>query len=138
MRPTLAAASALTALALLAACGGGDDGEADTAGIAVDTGVIELPETGTSPPAETAQAEEPFQIRVPAGAPIGPTSPPRAIRQLQRALTMLGFDVGTPDGIWGPRTRRAVRTFQRQHDLEPDGLVGAQTARAINRELRQL
>lgn len=31
------------------------------------------------------------------------------------------------DGVFGPRTEEAVRTFQRHHRLEPDGQVGPET-----------
>jgi hypothetical protein len=31
------------------------------------------------------------------------TRPSEALRDLQRALFVLGFDPGPPDGLWGPR-----------------------------------
>jgi hypothetical protein len=58
-----------------------------------------------------------------------------AVRALQRALSQLGFAVGTPDGIFGQKTREAVVSFQQAHGLSPDGVVGPQTARAVNRAL---
>jgi peptidoglycan hydrolase-like protein with peptidoglycan-binding domain len=131
----LAALAVVAASLALAACGGGSEERADTTG-ALETGAAPTVVTETQP-AETAPAEEAFQIKVPASAPIGPTSPPQVIKRLQRALAMLGYEVGEPDGVWGPRTGRAVRAFQRQHELDVDGLVGPKTARAINRELRR-
>jgi len=38
-----------------------------------------------------------------------------------------------PDRIYGPRTVRAVKRFQRRHQLAPDGIVGAATWRALKR-----
>src|SRR5205814_7300565 len=35
------------------------------------------------------------------------------VRALQRRLSSLGFDAGREDGIFGPRSDRAVREFQR-------------------------
>jgi peptidoglycan hydrolase-like protein with peptidoglycan-binding domain len=130
------ALAVLAAVVALAGCGGGDE-PSETTG-AIDTGAIATTEavTETAPPPETASGEV-FQIEVPKSAPIGPTSPPKVVRQLQRALAMLGYKVGEPDGIYGDRTRKAVISFQKKHKLEADGLVGAKTAKAINKELRE-
>ncbi len=134
MRPFVLLAATLVALGL-AACGGGDEEAAESTG-AADTGIVLAPETETAAPAETV-AVAVFQIKVPASAPIGPTSPPKVIKQLQTALAMLGYKVGEPDGVYGAKTRKAVIAFQKKVKLEADGLVGAQTARAINKALRQ-
>lgn len=137
MRPSLLAALLAAVVLALAACGGGDGGADTESTGASDTGAA-APTTGAvAPPTTEESAGEPFQINVPSSAPIGPTSPPKTIKQLQRALQMLGFDVGTPDGIWGDKTSKAVKKFQRQNKLQADGLVGAKTAKAINKELAQ-
>lgn len=39
------------------------------------------------------------------------------IRKLQQALNKKGFRSGHVDGIWGPQTRDAVRTFQRSKGM---------------------
>jgi peptidoglycan hydrolase-like protein with peptidoglycan-binding domain len=46
---------------------------------------------------------------------------PRAIAAAQRALNMLGYDVGKPDGVVGPATRRVLIAFQKDHGLPEDG-----------------
>jgi cell wall-associated NlpC family hydrolase len=51
-----------------------------------------------------------------------------AVLKVQRAL---GIDA---DGIFGPRTRAAVKRFQRAHGLLVDGIVGPQTRTALFRE----
>ena len=33
----------------------------------------------------------------------------------------MGYDVGKPDGIWGPKSRKAIRLYQLQHGLVGDG-----------------
>lgn len=48
------------------------------------------------------------------------------VRQIQRALKKAGFGVAD-DGIWGPVTTEAVRSFQASHGLVPDGLAGPKT-----------
>ncbi|WP_084683282.1 peptidoglycan-binding domain-containing protein [Neorhizobium vignae] len=45
----------------------------------------------------------------------------------QNRLRELGYDVGQPDGQAGPRTREAIRRFQRDNGFSPDGsLTSAQ------------
>lgn len=43
------------------------------------------------------------------------------LKNLQSQLNSLAFELGEPDGIWGPNTRRAIRLFQLQHQLIADG-----------------
>ncbi len=45
---------------------------------------------------------------------------------LQESLNALGYNAGTADGIFGPRTEAAVRAFQRDRGLSVDGVVGRQ------------
>ena len=49
-----------------------------------------------------------------------------AVLALQQQLAQLNIAV-TPDGIFGPGTDKAVKTFQTQHDLTPDGIAGPAT-----------
>lgn len=47
----------------------------------------------------------------------------REVAVLQDALKTLGFDVGTSDGIFGPKTERSVKDFQSTYlDLEITGV----------------
>lgn len=43
---------------------------------------------------------------------------------LQQQLNRKGFDAGTPDGILGPGTRRAISEFQDQQGMVADGFPG--------------
>jgi len=43
------------------------------------------------------------------------------LQALQEKLNTIGFDVGKPDGIWGPKSRKAIRAYQLQHELVGDG-----------------
>ncbi|TFH88684.1 lytic murein transglycosylase [Billgrantia azerbaijanica] len=47
----------------------------------------------------------------------------REVRAMQRSLNARGFDVGQPDGILGPNTRRGLRAFQRTIGETPDGFA---------------
>ncbi|KKB12330.1 lytic transglycosylase [Devosia geojensis] len=51
--------------------------------------------------------------------------------QLQSLLARRGYDVGTPDGVVGPRTRAAIIAFQRQAGLTPDGFASGRLLRAL-------
>ena len=55
------------------------------------------------------------------------------VRALQRQLNAMGFDAGREDGIFGERTDRAVREFQRNVGRDPDGIVGLDTVQAVHR-----
>lgn len=55
----------------------------------------------------------------------------RDVRELQQALSSLGFDCGDLDGIFGAHTEAAVRKFQLNMGLYNDGIVGAATYAAI-------
>ena len=50
---------------------------------------------------------------------------------LQDRLTELGYDAGRPDGLFGGRTEKALRNFQRDYGLVIDGICGPATVRAL-------
>ena len=52
---------------------------------------------------------------------------------LQYRLAKLGYNIGRPDGIFGPLTDACVRNFQKDRDLPEDGVFGAETYRDLNR-----
>jgi N-acetylmuramoyl-L-alanine amidase len=55
------------------------------------------------------------------------------IAELQRRLGCLGFDAGRIDGIFGPRTDRALLDFQRNGGLVADAICGPATLAALAR-----
>jgi peptidoglycan hydrolase-like protein with peptidoglycan-binding domain len=48
-------------------------------------------------------------------------------KEIQTALKNAGFDPGSFDGKMGPRTRQAIKDFQKSKGLVPDGVVGQKT-----------
>jgi N-acetylmuramoyl-L-alanine amidase len=59
------------------------------------------------------------------------------VGELQATLARIGFDCGRVDGIFGPRTARALEDFQRNSGLVVDGLCGPRTVRALQVLARQ-
>lgn len=53
------------------------------------------------------------------------------IKAVQTRLKALGYYKIAVDGIWGSKTRAAVRNFQRDYGLIVDGIVGTWTERAL-------
>ena len=52
-------------------------------------------------------------------------------RIVQQRLADLGYYKGKVDGIWGPKTLSAVKSFQKAKGLVQDGIVGAKTEKAL-------
>ena len=55
------------------------------------------------------------------------------VAELQDRLARLGFDCGRVDGIFGPRTARALEDFQSNCGLFADAVCGQDTVRALVR-----
>lgn len=53
------------------------------------------------------------------------------IKAVQTRLSELGYYNYKIDGIWGSRTRSAVKRFQKDYGLTQDGIVGARTEKAL-------
>lgn len=70
-------------------------------------------------------------VFVPTPRPAGAAS--ADVAALQVALRAVGLSPGPIDGISGPWTRRAVRSFQSRQHLVVDGIAGPQTRRALGR-----
>lgn len=45
------------------------------------------------------------------------------VKSVQMALAMLGYDVGTPDGLAGPKTAEAVKSFERATGMSESGAI---------------
>ena len=53
------------------------------------------------------------------------------VKTIQRKLKNWGYYKGAVDGIFGPKTKEAVKYFQRKNGLKVDGIVGAKTLKAL-------
>jgi peptidoglycan hydrolase-like protein with peptidoglycan-binding domain len=55
------------------------------------------------------------------------------IDSAQRRLVTAGFDPGELDGLYGPNTARALRLFQKEHNLAVTGEMNSRTETALRR-----
>ena len=53
------------------------------------------------------------------------------IKQTQAMLNKLGYKVGTPDGVMGPKTRGAIVRFQNKAGLSPTGTINTDLVKAL-------
>ena len=67
--------------------------------------------------AATAAAQDPAAVE----ASLGLDRPPR--RLIQQGLRNEGVDPGTPDGLFGPRTRAAIQDWQQSRGASPTGYL---------------
>ncbi len=136
-RPRLALGAAAAALFLLtSACS--SDGVKDVA-CAAGTSLDEFFGTTSSeraadcggPGGRSARAYSGKTTR--AEAPIADRA---TVSDLQLRLQNLGYDPGPADGQLGPKTRAAIRAYQRDAGLRADGQVTASLVRRIKTESR--
>lgn len=53
------------------------------------------------------------------------------ISEVQTLLNKKGYHAGSPDGVAGPKTRDAIRKFEKANDLPVDGLVDSSLYAAL-------
>jgi len=110
---SLATLLALSSVAVLPACsmfGGGDHGQARNAGYS-------------------------NQNYAAAPQPMAPQATPMSqdtIQQVQQKLQQDGMYRARIDGVWGPATEAAVRSYQQQHNLTATGQLDADTMASLN------
>ena len=54
------------------------------------------------------------------------------IGAMQAALNKLGYDAGTPDGSYGPKTESAILAFQRNNNIPATGVANQATREVLN------
>lgn len=59
-------------------------------------------------------------------------------KQIQQALKNSGFYTGKIDGEVGPKTKKAIESFQAQNGLKADGKVGPKTWKALGAHLNKV
>jgi N-acetylmuramoyl-L-alanine amidase len=67
---------------------------------------------------------------------LGRIDPVAEVSGVQGRLNNLGFDCGAADGVLGPETQDALRSFQRQYDLEETGEMDQATLAKLEQRYR--
>lgn len=84
--------------------------------------------TGNSVPTSTTTTTNPIHRNIGLTSPLtGAPNGDADIKWAQGRLNALGFPCGTPDGIYGPVTAKAVYNFQVKHGLVHDSVLGPVT-----------
>ncbi|MDH3792162.1 MAG: peptidoglycan-binding protein [Rhodospirillales bacterium] len=136
-RPRLAlGAAAVACLLLTAACT--LDGTKNVACSAA-AGIDNLFGTTSSGRAEDCGGTAGQSARANTGAkqaarPAGPRVDRASLSDLQARLRDLGYDPGPADGQMGPKTRAAIRAYQKDEGLKADGQVTASLLERIKAE----
>jgi len=87
----------------------------------------------TTPSASAATDQRDANIgRLAANESNAAMNTPGNTRDLQRALSQRGFNAGPADGVYGPRTRRAVMDWQRANNQQVTGRATPQLWSQIN------
>lgn len=78
------------------------------------------------------------QVDSPIRAGVGALGSPsrQTVARVQASLRSLGYDIGPPDGILGPRTRAAIRAYQRRADLPATGIIDRRLMISLNMSTR--
>ena len=63
-----------------------------------------------------------------------PARPQEQTIQVQAALRKLGYYTGSIDGLMGPATQTAIRTFQIDHGLSVTGKIDDKLERELEKE----
>jgi hypothetical protein len=77
-------------------------------------------------------------VPIPTPAPLRKDSitamlaPPRYVMAVQRALSDFGYGQIRPTGQFGPQTRIAIETFERQHRMPVTGQISEPLLRALS------
>ena len=89
----------------------------------------------TSAPATTTPAAAPAAAAAPATSSTFLPAPAAWVKSLQQKLARLGYFSGPANGVLGPVTQAAIKTFQANASLTPDGKWGPASQVALDKAL---
>lgn len=54
------------------------------------------------------------------------------VKKVQKKLNQCGYDCGTPDGVQGRKTTKAIKRYQKDYDLKVTGTVNASLLKSLH------
>ena len=99
-------------------------------------GLSPRPADRPAPNAPPVHAQRPPAPLAAAPSPVPLPRPRPTVRRAQRLLADLGYHPGPADGVMRPRTRAAIRAFQRDEGLIPHGRLTRAVMGRLRRSLR--
>lgn len=102
-----------------------------------DSALAPSQETKTQPealPAPNPVVKKEIEAKAETSAP---SSEQPDEKMIQQALKNLGLYAGEIDGKIGPKTKEAIREFQRRNDLMVDGKIGPKTWALLKKALQE-
>ncbi len=85
------------------------------------TNAVDVPDSWKESAGQTASV----------GASVGDVDMKKAIRNIQIILTKNGYDVGTPDGKMGGKTKKAIASYQASNGMKATGEVDEELVRSL-------
>jgi localization factor PodJL len=80
---------------------------------------VEIPDSWKESPGQTASVGEP------------PVNMKKAIRNIQLILAKNGYDAGSPDGVMGGKTKKAIAAYQAANGMKSTGEVDEALVRSL-------
>ncbi len=97
---------------------------------AVEVAPLSESKVAIAPPAESQLRLPPVSTDLPP-LEVADGTPTLLVKAVQRELSARGFDVGEEDGKLSSKTRAAIATYERDHDLAETGLATDELLRHI-------
>ena len=92
-----------------------------------------LDDTAAAPEAQPAQTAAASPAPAPA-AKAAPVSTPMTAIEVQKQLLALGYQVGTPDGVFGKKSVDALKKFQKENSLAQSGKADTETVALLRQK----
>lgn len=134
---TIVAVAAMGLAIFMAGCGKKEVPVQEEAAMSMDALTASVPEpvTESTAPQGTSVEAPVVSGQLEPLPPAGPYKP--TVGEIQTALKNAGYYSGSIDGKAGPKTKKAIESFQSANSLKADGKVGSMTWGLLSKYLRQ-
>lgn len=91
----------------------------------------------TDPAANAMEIPESWRESQGQTASVNKTDMKKAVRNIQLILAKSGYDVGTPDGVMGGKTKKAIAAYQAANGMKATGEVDEELVRSLLAKAKQ-